>query len=195
MKSIILSGQKRKAYCERCGAFTQATYAYGPFAFDSGVVAENIMRATCDCCGDVVAVAHQSVPLLKEALETPVIRTTMRLPQELVDFMSLQLNRAGARTNQYDLFLRALLLACHGKEDKIGQLLASVKDPVLDQPHTSTLSLTFNSNLNRIISHLAEKSAISNVSELLRRLIVMAELPALKKSVESEASRLILAYT
>lgn len=195
VKSIILSGQKRKAYCERCGTFNQATYAYGPFKFDNGVVAENIMRATCDSCGDILLMAHQSVPLIKEALETPVTRTTMRLPQELVDFMSLQLNRAGARTNQYDLFLRALLLACHGKEDKMGNLLASVIDPVLEQPHTATLSLTFSSNLNRIITQMAESSGISNVSELLRRLIVLAEIPPLKKSAELEASRLILAYT
>lgn len=66
--------------------------------------------------------------------------------------------------------------------------------PVLDQPRTVTLMLALTSNLNRILSAIAESSRITNISELLRRLIVLAESPALRKSVDSETSRLVMAY-
>ena len=194
MKSIILTGQTTKVYCETCQRFVQATYSYGPFQFDNGVVAENVMRAVCDACRSVVAVAHQSAPLLKEALEAPALRSTMRLPQELLDYMGLQLDRVGTRATHYDLFLRALLLACHGKEKEIGERLSKLNDPILEQPNTATLSLTLSSNLNKIIIALGKASKIRSISEMLRRLIVLTEQPYLGKPVAQEASRLILAY-
>lgn len=194
VKSIILSGQKRKAYCERCVTFNQATYAYGPFKFDNGVVAEKIMRATCDSCGDILFMAHQSVPH-QRSLRDSCDPSNDEIATRTSRFYELTTESRWRSYKSEPLFLRALLLACHGKEDKMGNLLASVIDPVLEQPHTATLSLTFSSNLNRIITQMAESSGISNVSELLRRLIVLAEIPPLKKSAELEASRLILAYT
>lgn len=194
MKSIILAGQTTRVYCHTCQTFVQATYAYGPFPFDNGVVAENVMRAVCDSCGSIVAVAHQSAPLLKEALEINSVRSTMRLPQELLDYVGLQLDRVGARPNHYDLFLKALLLACHGKEVKIGHQLAKVQDPILLQPHTATLNLVLTPNLHRVVRALESSSNISNTSELLRRLIVLTEQPSLAKPVAAEATRLVLAY-
>ena len=196
MKSIFVSGHKVKAYCDNCQAFVSATYAYGDFPFDRGVVAENILRATCDNCSTIVAVALQSAPMLKEALEAPeTVRTTMRLPQELMDFVGVQLDKMGAQPSKYDFYLRAIILACRGKEQKIAQLLQSLKDPVLERPNTVLLKITLGSRLHEIVREIGKVSGISNLSELIRRLIVLSEAPPLNKPVVTEASRLLLALT
>lgn len=194
MKSIVHTGQTTKVYCEACEKFVEATYSYGTFRFSNGVVADNVMRAVCDSCGEVVAVAHQSALVLKEALEDNGQRTTMRLPQELLDYISLQLDQLGAKPTHYDLFLRAILLACHKKEKLIGPKLSGVEDAVLRQPYGATLSLLLTPNLLKIIQALVKASGITNNSELLRRLIVLTETPVLAKPVAQAASRLNLAY-
>lgn len=192
MKSIILAGQATKAYCETCDKFMAGTYSYGPFLFDNGVTAENVMRAECDVCHSVIAVAPQSAPLLKEALATPrAIRSTMRLPQELLDYMGIQLTRFGTRATDYDLFLRALLMACRSREDEIGHQLPAVEDPILKQPFSATLSLFLSARLGDVITALSKASQLSNTSDVLRRLIVMTEQPALHKSLALEADRLV----
>jgi Arc/MetJ-type ribon-helix-helix transcriptional regulator len=193
MKSIVIAGQKTKAYCPDCGNFGPATYSYGSFPFDSGIVAENVMRATCDRCGIIVALAHQSANVLKEALQKPKVATTMRLPQELLDFVSLQLDRVGARPNQYDLFLNALLMACRGREEVVSAKLATVQDPVLTRPNSVTINLTFTPRLHQVLTKLSAASSISNLSEVIRRLIVLAEEQPLAKAVSTETERLALA--
>ncbi|MBT9583720.1 hypothetical protein IV102_10230 [bacterium] len=193
MKSIVMTGQKVKAFCPNCDKFGLATYAYGTFPFDNGVVADNVMRATCDGCGQIVALAAQSAPVLKQALEQPKTTTTMRLPRELLDFVSVQLDQAGARSNHYDLFIRALLLACRGREESVAARLASLQDPILQLPNTNTINLAFPARLHDILIRLEEFSGISNGSELIRRLMVLAEHPPLAKEVRQETERLALA--
>jgi hypothetical protein len=196
MKTIMVSGHKVKAFCEQCQEFVPATYSYGDFPFDRGVIAENILRATCNNCGTIVSVALQSAPMLKEALEAPeFVRTTMRLPQELMDFVGVQLDKMGSHPSKYDLYLKALISACHGKEEKISQLLQSLTDPVLERPNAVLVRITLTPRLHEIVRVIAKLSGISNLSELLRRLLVLSESAPLNKPVATEASRLLLALT
>ena len=117
----------------------------------------------------------------------------MRLPQELLDFVSLQLDRVGARPNQYDLFLSALLMACRGREEVLSEKLAAVQDPVLKRPNSITINLAFSPRLHEVLTNLSAASSISNLSEVIRRLIVLAEEQPLAKAVSTETERLALA--
>jgi hypothetical protein len=192
MKSIILSGTQVTAFCPKCDEFCPSTYAYGSFPFDSGVVADRILRATCDRCGTINALAQQSAPALKEALDRSKIQTTMRTPQELLDFVNLQLDRAGGRLNHYDLYIRAILLAC--KNDRtIASRLREISDPVLDLPANTTINIALTTPLYQILQKIVESSGLNNASETIRRLIVLSEEPKISKRVHSEAERLCLA--
>jgi hypothetical protein len=192
MKVTTVAGSKIKSYCEHCSKIVEATYSYGSFAFDTGLVADEVLRALCNTCQNVVAVAQQAAATLKEAMDSQDKRSTMRIPKDLLDFISMQLTLAGARPKNYELFLRAMLASCHGKEDELGGLLRLLNDPVLKQPNTEVLNIAFNSYLRTVIDALSRASGIGNTSDLLRRLIVLTRDPAVAKSVAAETSRLLM---
>ncbi len=118
----------------------------------------------------------------------------MRFPQELLDFVGLQLDKAGGRINQYDLFIRALLIACKDKEKDFGRKIGPLKDPILERPNTTTINVALTSRLHQTLSLLVQESGIPNASEVVRRLIVLAEEPSLYKRVSAETEKLCLAF-
>lgn len=193
MKSITCPGEKELAACETCQKFTQATWDYGSVTFEELVV-EQIMRATCDTCGSIVGTAHQSSYLFKKALrQQRQHRTTIRLPQELRDYLSLQLDRAGASVFQPEIFLRALLAACRGCEEIVGKALQAIEDPVLLRPCSEVLTLTLRTPLKNTLTQLHEHSGIAGVSELLRRLLVLSDMEEFYPKLKEETERVMLA--
>lgn len=193
MKSIVTEGTVEKAPCEVCKRFVQATYTYGPVEID-GIVVEDVMRATCNDCGAVAAITPQSAHRFKTAFEDRRLRrTTIRIPQELQDFISLNLSAVGADITHVELYFRALLLACRGREDQIGKDLRSVQSPVLARPNRVTVNLTLGSHLLHVLENLQSSSQIHGAGEIIRRLLVLADGP-LESLVQKESERLAYAY-
>lgn len=193
MKSIITEGTVEKASCEHCQRFVEATYSYGAVEVD-GLVVEDVMRGVCNLCGAVVSLAPQSAHRFKKALEDRrQKRTTLRMPQELHDFISLSLSSVGADSTHTELYFRALLLACRGQEDKVGKAVATLCSSVLNRPNSVTVNLTLGSHLLEVLERLQAASGISGVGELIRRLVVLAD-GSLEKAVSRECERLAHAY-
>lgn len=193
MKSIVTEGTVEKAPCEKCRRFVTATYGYGPVEMD-GLVVDDVMRATCDECGSVVATAPQSAHRFKTAFEERrQKRTTVRMPQEVLDFVSLQLSQVGADLTHVELYFRALLLACRGQEKSIGAELSLLRDPVLDRPNRVTVNLNLGSHLLNTLELLQQASGLKATAEILRRLLVMAD-GSLESKVRPEIDRLACAY-
>lgn len=68
---IWYAGDKSKALCEKCQKVVATTFGYHDVPFESGIgVAKQIMAATCDECGTVVAIPPQSTPAIRVARET-----------------------------------------------------------------------------------------------------------------------------
>ena len=154
MKSIVLEGELTEAPCQFCKGFVQARFSYGPVELEKGLVVENVMRATCEVCGEVVSLAQQSSYLLRRALASHKrSRTTVRLPQELADFIALKLSLVGMRPSKVDLFFRALLLAARGQEQQLGEALRAVEDLVLCQ----RLGVTVNLSLRPVARDVVER--------------------------------------
>ncbi len=67
---IWYAGDKSKALCENCRKVVATTFDYHDVPFESGIgVAKQIMAATCDECGTVVAIPPQSTPAIRVARE------------------------------------------------------------------------------------------------------------------------------
>jgi hypothetical protein len=194
MKSIIIEGTQMEAACESCRKFTLSTYAYGSFPTEDGQIVEDVMRATCNTCGEITALSHQSAHRLKAAREErQQKRTSLRLPMELYDFISLSLSRVGADLTHVELYFRSLLLACRGKEEVIGKKLKLTSSDVLSRPNRVTVNLTLGTHLLVVLENLRRASEIQSHSELIRRLLVLADGP-LGKTIQIETERLAYAY-
>lgn len=194
MKSIVLEGHHIQGPCQKCRAFVDATFSYGPVELEPGLIVEDVMRATCDKCGQVVATTPQSAHRFKAALDDKKQRrTTLRLPQELQDFICLNLSSVGADVTHAELYFRALLLACRQREEEVGKLLRKVSDPVLDRPYRATVNLTLGHHLADVLDRLQQVSGIANISEIFRKLLVLAD-GKLAEAVEQECTRLAFAY-
>lgn len=194
MKTIVLEGTVERAPCEQCGCFVDATYSYGPVELEPGLVVNDVMRGTCNRCGRVIATAPQSAHRFKAALEKKQHRrTTIRIPHELQDFISQNLSTAGADSGHAELYFRALLLACRGREIEIGRKLMEVEDAVLRRPRPETVNLNLTPNLAGVLSLLEQASQLKNTSELLRRLLVLAD-GELAHVTQEECVRLASAY-
>lgn len=181
MKSIVLEGDFTEAPCEVCQGFTQAQFAYGPIEMENGATVENVMRATCQTCGSVVSLAQQSSYLLRQALSRHKRRrTTVQLPQELADFIALKLSLVGMRPSKVDLFFRDLLLAARGQEHVLGQALSKVEDPSLSQRLGVTVNLSLRPIAQAVVVQLLQHSGLRNASEVLRRLLVLADAEGLE---------------
>ena len=194
MKSILLEGTVEQAPCETCKAFTAATYAYGPVEIEPGFVVEDVMRATCNRCGNVVATAPQySHRFRKEFDDRKNRRTTFRISQELSDFISLNLSAVGADTTHDELYFRALLVACKNREEEIGKRLISLDDKILSCPNRVTVNLSLSPHLEQILTKLQTACEIKSTSELMRRLLVLAD-GELESATLEELESLTYAY-
>ncbi len=194
MKSIVTQGAIDVAPCRRCRRAVKVYYSYGSVE-RNGHTVKDVMRAICILCGEVVTTSPQSAHRFMPVAPSPKSkRITIRIPLELQDFISINLISAGAEVSNTGLYLTALLLACHNQEQELGPLLASAESPVLARPNKVAVSLYLGPQLLNTVANLARESQISNISEVLRRLLVLADGP-LDRNVSQELQRLANAYT
>ncbi|MHB2019991.1 MAG: hypothetical protein ACYCW6_23875 [Candidatus Xenobia bacterium] len=176
MRSIVLEGDKVEAPCEKCGGFVPATWRYLPYRLADGRVVDDVMQAQCDTCGQVVAAADQSAHLIKQALDDrSAHRTKVRLPQEMLDFVSLQLSQTGLDATAYEHFWHALFRVCLDQgPDIIAGLIKTAEDPALDAPRRVTVNLSMGQHVDALFQHVC-KLAKMDTSKVIRRLIVLAD--------------------
>lgn len=68
---IWYSGDKSKALCETCKKVVTTTFGYHDVPFESGIgIVKEMMSASCDECGCIVAIPPQSTPAIRVARQT-----------------------------------------------------------------------------------------------------------------------------
>jgi hypothetical protein len=92
-----------------------------------------------------------------------------------------------------ELYFRALLVACKNREKKIGKKLCSVEDRVLSCPNRVTVNLSLSPHLGQILDRLRTSSGIDNISEIMRRLLVLSD-GDLEQATLEELRSLAYAY-
>ncbi len=84
------AGDKGKAACEHCRQIVTTTFGYHDVPFESGRgVARQIMAATCDSCGTVVAIPPQSTPAIRDARDLATEPLEVMVPAPFLDALDL----------------------------------------------------------------------------------------------------------
>lgn len=64
------AGDKQKTICYNCSELTQSTFSHRDVSLSgTDIVAKNILVASCDVCGWITALPHQSAKDVKAALD------------------------------------------------------------------------------------------------------------------------------
>ena len=87
---IVKVGDKGRAACHTCSAFTDTTYQLKdvPLSDGSGI-ARNVLVGVCDQCGSVTAIPHQSTPMIKQVVEKKRHAIESRVPAHMLDILNL----------------------------------------------------------------------------------------------------------
>lgn len=195
MKSIVNPGDKVRAACENCGRFQSATFAYGDFKLSDGSSVPDVMRATCDVCGQTVALAQQSAHAIKAHRDHQKRkRTSVRLPRPLYDFAASEASQVGADPREgTELLLKAFFAsilddAQHRKA--VVRRLKTLDDPVLHQRADVSVNLHLTSPLMEEAERLRTATRLKSTSEVFRKALVASEGDPL---VESQLRKLAIA--
>ena len=186
MRHVLKPGDTTRGGCESCKAMVFGTYNYGQIKLTDGTVVENVMRALCDDCGEIIAVAHQSAPAIKAAraqrdLTKARSRTTVRVPRPLADFAASQLLDRGANPDRLDLMLKTFVsMALDGptRRTDLVNAICSASDPVLELRPEVTLHLDLSNSLRALLKELQAQSGLRNLSDFVRRMLVVMDADA-----------------
>lgn len=175
------AGRKIEAPCEICGGFVSATFDLGALPMDDGSVVNGVMRATCDTCGSIVAVAHQSASVVREALDRRDAgrRATVRLPRTLAAQVAGRLSRKGTPPTQYQLLLAAFANAWRRMDaadrEALVLRLGSSDSRSARARKEVTVNIDLGHNLAGFLEDLRRETGLSSRSELVRRVLAAAQ--------------------
>lgn len=186
--------QQESLICNKCEALRECELSYGPYEF-KGETVEDVYRAVCLTCGQVVAVHARSTYRLAEVTRRQAQkRTSISIPAEMQDLIAKALIDAGSDWSYCELYFRALLVACHDDPAEVGRILPSVKNDLLLQPSRTKMNFSLGTKLSGTLGTLSASSGISNTSEIIRRLVILTD-SVLKEPFERELKSLALAYS
>ena len=198
MRHVFKPGDTIRGGCEKCKMLVSATYEYGKIKLDDGTAVENVMQALCNDCGESIAIAHQSAPAIKAArakrdVKKAGLRTTVRVSRPLADFAASQLLDRGANPDRLDLMLKTFVSMALDNATRRTALMNAIRlasDPVLNLRPEVTLHLDLNRPLLAILKDLQSQSGLSNLSDFIRRMLVVMD----EDAQTDESMRKVLLY-
>lgn len=193
-KPYFKAGMKIDGYCDNCKAERSGTFNVGSYTIEeTGDVVKGVMRATCDNCGYAMALAQDSAPLIKAALDNanaPHVRrerSSVKIPQSIADWGSGFLTRFGLAPHRYDELIKGFILGYHNAS-AVGKAaymtaLTFVDSCALEEPRVVKFNINFSDKLWNQIEELRIGIGLETTSELIRRIlaIMMEETDALER--------------
>ena len=126
MQKIYLPGEKKKAVCPTCEGLVSATFQYGTYQHPDGTSVPHVLMLYCDECNHQLAHAHQSSYLIQKARRSHRLqRTSVRVPQALIDMASSQVHSLGGdpkSLSALDLVIKATVATGRRGEARISSL-------------------------------------------------------------------------
>lgn len=192
MMNIKMPGEKTEAACETCQRFAEATWKYGPFRSSDGSVANDVMQAYCDTCGESLLVAQQSVYKIKEAKEhLHKVRTSVNLTAPLKDLAYSWVFQNGTDPERGpELILRAFLNELLAEPKKLSEAvkeLLGVNKRLLQGKKDQKVDVSFPNDMIDTLDTLAQKSGLRRSEVMRRALWVSYQRPGLDKDLRKVA--------
>lgn len=204
MLKLYAPGDKSRAICGDCGKMVATTFGYHDVPFSDGKgVAKNILAATCDVCGAVVAVPAQSTPAIAKAREQAETSIEILLPapeMDILDAAAFLIDPQATVRFRKTLFTYYLALLDHHQElvDSltmgVGAWIAegkAVRDRARSQNvkiPTRRLSMKVASRTEDRFERVMVKSGL-NKTEIARGIVMLVKHDLLEESSGSGKSR------
>lgn len=174
-------------WCYYCEGFRNAVWGTGTIPVDGADPVENVLRATCEVCGTVIALSPQATPRLREALASrrKRFRTTIRVQKDLATAVAAALSRTGVEPGDFDLLIRGFviyLLASPRNWKSAIPLLREVDDSVLARPVDTSITFSLPPRVWNLLEELGDDTGIQNISDMVRRILVVVSKVGHKKS-------------
>jgi hypothetical protein len=175
LENFCVDGDIKSGPCNHCEALRECVLGYRTLE-RGGIVADNVMCATCSQCGKVAWTTAQAGYRFREAREQiRARRTSVNVPLELEDYISHRLSLAGCQPAHYEQFFRALLQCCVGKEEEVAEACRTLEHKALSLISRKPLTVPVTAKCDALLTRLKDASGIKNTSELMRRLIVLSD--------------------
>lgn len=190
-------GEKLKGGCDHCKKLVTTTFQLRNVPVKSGGVVDNLLCSCCDHCGNVVSIPHQSVPRIKELLDSRRCSVEVRLPRHLVDILVLAVDRlTGSEPDRLkDTLIRYYINLAHNEKAMVKTIQKFAQSNLVDGETDSRLSLKVNSIIQTQFNELCSLTGLSK-SLFIKGLILQINddiLQKKKKARINELSRALMA--
>lgn len=191
--NIKMPGDKTRAACDGCKAFKQATWNYGKLKTEDGSVAEGVMQAFCDSCGESLLIAQQSVYKITEAKSSKLgkVRTSLNLTAPLKDLTYSRVFPFGVEPERGpELLLRAFLAPLLDKPADLSEAIGALKSidkRYLQGKKNQKVDISFPVDMVELLDTLASKTGLKR-SEVMRRVLWATQRSS---SIEQDVRKLI----
>ena len=183
MQKIYLAGEKKKAVCQACEGLVNATFQYGTYTHADGTNVPHVLMLYCDNCKSQLAHAHQSSYLIQKArCSHRLQRTSVRVPQALIDMASSQVHSLGGdpkTVSALDLVIKATVATVFEvsptQRKRVVQDLQSRRtDPFWNLSSERLVPLRLSEHAKKELSKLTYETDLKNRSEIVRASILLA---------------------
>ena len=183
MQKIYLPGEKKKAVCRACEGLVDATFQYGTYVHQDGTNVPHVLMLYCDDCNSQLAHAHQSSYLIQKARRSHRLqRTSVRVPQALIDMASSQVHSLGGdpkTVSALDLVIKATMATLFEvtptqRKQVIQELQNRRNDPFWNLSSERLVPLRLSEHAKQELSKLTDETDLKNRSEIVRASILLA---------------------
>lgn len=190
-------GDKLKGGCEHCKKLVTTTFQLRNVPVKSGGIVDDLLCSCCDDCDNVVSIPHQSVPRIKEFLDSKRCSVEVRLPRHLIDILVLTVDKlTGSEPDRLkDTLIRYYINLAHDEKTMIKKIKKFSQSSFIEGESDSRLSLKVSSIIQNQLNELCELSGL-NKSQFIKGLILQINdeiLQKKKKSRINELSRVLTA--
>jgi hypothetical protein len=170
--NILKVGDKGKAACDKCRAFVVTTYKLRdvPFSDNSGIV-KSVLVGVCDGCDSVVALPHQSTPMVKKQLEKQRASLESRVPAHLIDILNLASFELGGSTDFVPSIMRYYIHALSNGDLSVKDMANYLKSDLAKGKSQRRLSIK-GRNVMADTEKLKALTHIESTSELIKGIIL-----------------------
>jgi hypothetical protein len=179
--NIVKVGDTTKATCNECKKFVDVTYRLCdvPLSDGSGTV-DGVLAGTCDSCGTVCALPHQSVPMVAKAIAKQRDPIESRIPAHMMDILNLASVAVGGGTDFGQHLLKYYLHAMASGDISTSSLIPYLDTELARGKAEKRISLK-GQNVKDDIDEIKAQISLPSTSKIIKSTILQIHSDILQK--------------